>query len=595
MSAPIADYALIGDCHTGALVSRDGSIDWLCLPRFDSGACFASLLGSAEHGRWQIQPQGEFCTTRRYRGDTLILETEFETADGSATVIDFMPPRAARPNVVRTVVGRSGRVTMRLELVVRPDYGSLIPWVRRYDSGIRAVVGPDGFQVASDVDLRGEDFKTLADFAVDGGQSVSFVLTWFPSHEEPPSHIDPQGSLVETEAWWRNWSGRCQYRGQWRDAVMRSLITLKAMTYAPTGGIVAALTTSLPEQLGGQRNWDYRCCWPRDSAFTLFALTECGYIDEAVAWRDWLLRAAAGDPAQIQSVYGVAGEHRLEELELSWLPGYEKSAPVRVGNSAFAQLQIDVYGELMSAMYLAAQRGLPQDDNAWRMQKVLIEHLESIWQQPDEGIWEIRGQRRHFTHSKVLAWVAVDRAVKMIERRGLDGPRDHWKNLRDVIHEDVCRRGFSAEKNCFVQFYGSRNVDASLLMLPLVGFLPPDDGRIIGTVDAVERELLDKGIVRRYDTATGVDGLKAGEGKFLLCSFWLAENLMLQGRRQEAVELHERLLGLCNDVGLLSEEYDPHAKLLLGNFPQALSHVALINSARNLSLALPESSHSPKG
>ncbi len=596
MSAPIADYALIGDCHTGALVSRDGSIDWLCLPRFDSGACFAALLGTADHGRWQIRPAGKFRAARRYRGDTLILETDFETPDGTATVVDFMPPRTAEPTVVRTVVG-SARATMpmRLELVIRPDYGSLIPWVRKLDGGIHAIVGPDGFQVTSDIELRGEDFKTIGDFAVAAGQSLSFVMTWFPSHEKPLPHIDPQKSLSETESWWRNWSERCQYRGQWRDAVMRSLITLKALTYAPTGGIVAALTTSLPEQLGGHRNWDYRCCWPRDSAFTLFVLAECGYEDEAMAWRDWLLRAVAGAPAQIQSVYGVAGEHRLEELELPWLPGYENSVPVRIGNGSRTVAARASTAKSCQQCIWQPAGGCRRMTTPGACNKALIEHLESIWQEPDDGIWEIRGGSRHFTHSKVLAWVAVDRAVKMVEDCGLDGPLEHWKTLRETIHDDVCRQGFNTELNSFVQTYGSQNVDASLLMLPLVGFLPADDARIRGTLKAVEDQLLDEGFVKRYDTGTGIDGLKAGEGKFLLCSFWLAENLMLQGRRDEALDLFQRLLDLRNDVGLLSEEYDPHAGRLLGNFPQAFSHVALINTARNLSVPAPASNQSPKG
>jgi GH15 family glucan-1,4-alpha-glucosidase len=592
MSARIEEYALIGDCHTGALVSREGSIDWLCLPRFDSGACFAALLGTAEHGRWQIRPTGESRTTRRYRGDTLILETDFETAEGAVTLIDFMPLRTVKPDVVRTVIGRRGVVPMHLELVIRPDYGSLVPWVRKCDRGIRAVAGPDGFQVTSDVELQGENFKTVGNFTVAAGQTVSFVMTWLPSHGAPPAPVDPIKSLTETESWWQRWSQRCCFQGPFRAAVMRSLITLKALTYAPTGGIVAALTTSLPEQLGGKRNWDYRCCWPRDAAFTLSALLECGYEQEAAAWRDWLMRAVAGDPAQMQSVYGIAGEHRLEEFEIPWLPGYEDSAPVRIGNSAFGQLQIDVYGEIMAAMFLAHREGLPPDENAWRVQRVLLEHLETIWREPDEGIWEIRGKRRHFTHSKVLAWVAFDRAIKTIELCGLDGPIERWKHVRDTIHADVCEKAFDLELHTFVQFYGSKEVDANLLVLPLVGFLPPNDARILGTVQAIEQRLLDHGLLRRYNTQSGVDGLPSGEGRFLVCSFWLVDNLMLQGRHQEASALFQRLTSLCNDVGLLSEEYDPHLRRQLGNFPQAISHVALVNSARRLSAALSGSSQS---
>jgi GH15 family glucan-1,4-alpha-glucosidase len=589
MSTRIEDYALIGDCQTGALVSRDGSIDWLCLPRFDSGACFAGLLGTCDHGRWQIRPVGEYRVTRHYREDTLILETEFTTADGSVSVIDFMPPRMTHPHVARIVVGKSGRVPMNLEFVIRPDYGSLIPWVQRFDGGIRAIAGPDGFHLTSDVELHGENFKTVADFEVEAGKSYSFVMTWFPSHMPPPDSIDAKQALDDTEEWWRCWTQKSDYKGRWRDAVMRSLITLKGLTYGPTGGIVAALTTSLPELIGGSRNWDYRYCWPRDAAFTLFALLQSGYVQEAAAWRDWLLRAVAGSPAQIQSIYGVAGEHRLQELELPWLPGYENSLPVRIGNGAFAQLQIDVYGELMAALYLARKKGLPPDEDSWPVQRVLMEHLESIWTEPDEGIWEIRGPRQHFTHSKVLAWVAADRAVKTIELMGWDEPTDRWFKLRNAIHDDVCQRGFDPKMNSFVQAYGSGHLDASLLVLPLVGFLPPNDPRIIGTLEAVQRVLMDGGLLQRYDTASRVDGLHPGEGKFLLCSFWLVDNLTQQGRYRDALELFERLLSLRNDVGLLSEEYEPVAKRMVGNFPQALSHVAMINSAQNLSAALENS------
>lgn len=587
MSTPIEDYALIGDCQTGALVSRGGSIDWLCLPRFDSGACFASLLGTPEHGRWLIRPAGEIrATRRRYRHDTLILETDFETTDGAVTLIDFMPPRSVEPDLVRTVVGRKGRVPMYFELVIRPDYGSLIPWVRSVDDGLIAVAGPDGFHVRSDVPLHGENFKTVSDFTVSAGQTVSFVMDWFPSHRHPSPGIDPVKSLVATELWWRRWSRKCTYQGPWRGPTMRSLITLKALTYAPTGGIVAALTTSLPEQLGGVRNWDYRYCWPRDATFALYALLEAGYIDEARAWRDWLLRAVAGNPAQIQALYGVAGEHHLREFELPWLPGYENSAPVRVGNAAYNQLQLDVFGEVMGTMDLARAKGLHPDENAWRVQRVLMEHLEKIWTEPDEGIWEIRGARRHFTYSKVMAWVAADRAVRTIEQFGAEGPLDRWRAMRDTIHEEVCRLAYNAEMNSFVQSYGSKELDASLMMLPLVGFLPASDPRIRGTVEAIERHLLHDGFVLRYDTRSGVDGLPGSEGAFLLCSFWLVDNLALLGRLADAQALFERLLGLQNDVGLLAEEYDPRLGRMLGNFPQAFSHVALVNSARILSREL---------
>ncbi|MGE5191236.1 MAG: glycoside hydrolase family 15 protein, partial [Deltaproteobacteria bacterium] len=505
MSARIEDYALIGDCHTGALVSRDGSIDWLCLPRFDSGACFAALLGTRAHGRLLIQPRAENPKIRRrYRDDTLILETDFETPAGAVTLVDFMPPRAVQPDLVRTVIGRSGQVPMRLELILRPDYGSIVPWVRRLDGGISGLAGPDGFHFHSDVELRGEDFTTVADFTVAAGQSVSFNLTWFPSHRNPPRPIDPMKSLEMTEAFWKEWSGRCRYRGRWPDAMIRSLIALKALTYAPTGGILAALTTSLPERLGGNRNWDYRCCWPRDATFTLHALLEAGYLDEARAWRDWLLRAVAGAPDQIQSVYGIAGEHRLTELELPWLPGYENSAPVRVGNDAYSQLQLDVYGEIMATLHLARSKHMPRDENAWRMQRVLMEHLETIWRESDEGIWEIRGAPRQLTHSKVMAWVAADRAVKTVEQFGRDGPVERWRKLRDTIHEEVCTKGFDPRINSFVQHYGSQEVDASLLMLAKVGFLPPDDPRIVGTINAIRQRLMRHGFLLRYETESGV-------------------------------------------------------------------------------------------
>lgn len=584
MPARIEDYALIGDCHTGALVSKQGSIDWLCLPRFDSAACFAALVGQPDHGCWQIVPQGELrVTRRRYRPGTLVLETEFETDGGAATLIDFMPPRTSHMDLIRIVAGRRGRVPLRSELILRPDYGSLVPWVRRLDGGLTAIAGPDGFRVCSDVPLQGEDFKTVSEFEVAEGDSVSFTMTWFPSHSPTPACRDVQGALAKTESWWSEWSGRCEYQGRWREPVLRSLITLKALIYAPTGGIAAALTTSLPEQLGGPRNWDYRCCWPRDATFALYALLEAGYVDEARAWRDWLVRAVAGNPSQLQSVYGIAGEHRLLESELHWLPGYENSAPVRAGNLAFTQLQLDVYGEIMAAMYLARKRGMPPDENAWRVQRVMMEHLEEIWQDPDDGIWEIRKEPRQYTHSRVLAWVAADRAVKTIEKFGEQGPVERWRKLRGDIHAEVCAKGFNPKLNSFVQYYGGAELDASLLALPLVNFLPADDRRIVGTIEAIRRHLVRDGFVMRYRSSPDVDGLPPGEGVFLLCTFWLVNCLHALGRVDEATALFERLLSLRNDVGLLSEEYDPAARRFLGNFPQAFSHVALVNSAVALS------------
>jgi GH15 family glucan-1,4-alpha-glucosidase len=586
MPSPIEDYALIGDCQTAALVARDGSIDWLCFPRFDSGACFAALLGTPEHGRWLLTPVAEVRQVRRrYRPGTLVLETDYEVEGGAVTLVDCMPPRSGLPDVVRMVVGRRGQVPMRMQLVIRFDYGSIVPWVRRIDRGIRAIAGPDTLLLQTPVDLRGEDLTTIADFTVSEGQRVPFALTWCPSHEERPPERDPDQSVQQTEAWWREWSARCTYEGPWHDAVLRSLITLKALTYTPTGGIVAAATTSLPEWPGGVRNWDYRFCWIRDATFTLYALMMGGYADEALAWREWLLRAVAGNPTQIQIMYGLAGERRLTELELPWLPGYGGAKPVRIGNAAHRQLQLDIFGEVSDALHVARQEGLQDDENAWRVQRQLLEYLESIWNQPDEGIWEVRGPRRHFTHSKVMAWVALDRAIKGVERFGLQGAVDRWRRLRETIHDEVCRKGFDPARNTFVQYYGAKEVDASLLMLPLVGFLPPTDPRVRGTVEAIERELVRDGFVARYPTIPEVDGLPRGEGVFLACTFWLADNLALLGRHQEARECLERLLALRNDVGLLSEEYDPEGRRFLGNFPQAFSHVSLINTACNLSAA----------
>ncbi len=585
MPLPIEDYALIGDCHTAALVGRDGSIDWLCLPRFDSGACFAALLGTEDHGRWLLAPaEGGACVRRRYRDDTLILESEYDTAEGAVTVVDCMPPRTRAPDLIRIVVGRRGRVAMRMQLVIRFDYGSIVPWVRRLDGGIRAIAGPDALVMRSPVALRGENLTTVAEFTVAAGERVPFVLTWHASQDDPPPAIDADEVLGCTEQWWREWAARCHAEGAWHDAIVRSLITLKALTFAPTGGIVAAPTTSLPEQLGGVRNWDYRFCWLRDATFTLYALLVSGYREEASAWREWLLRAVAGKPSELQIMYGIAGERRLTELELPWLPGYQGAKPVRIGNAASRQLQWDVYGEVVDTMYQCRRSGLDGDEAGWRLERALLDYLESSWDQPDEGIWEVRGPRREFTHSKMMAWVAVDRAVKSVERFRLDGPVDRWRALRATIHDEVCRKGFDPQLNAFVQSYGSKLLDASLLMTPLVGFLPASDARVHGTVAAIERHLVRDGFVARYSTEESVDGLPPGEGAFLACTFWLADNLVLLHRRDEAVRIFERLLDLRNDVGLLSEEYDVGARRLVGNFPQAFSHVGLVNTARNLAL-----------
>jgi GH15 family glucan-1,4-alpha-glucosidase len=581
MPSRIEEYALIGDCETGALVGRDGSIDWLCVPRFDSAACFAALLGGPEHGRWLLAPKGEGPGgRRRYRGDTLVLETEWETESGTVAVIDCMPPQT--PDVVRIVEGRRGRVAMQMELGIRFDYGSLVPWVRRTADGITAIGGPNAIRLQTPVRLSGEGYRTVAEFTVSAGDRLPFCLTWYPSHQSPPPGADPEKSLVKTEDWWQAWTARCTYEGEWRDAVVRSLITLKALTYAPTGGIVAAPTTSLPERLGGVRNWDYRYCWLRDATLTLYAFMTSGYVEEARAWRDWLVRAVAGMPAQAQILYGVAGERLLPERELAWLPGYQGSAPVRVGNAAAEQFQLDVYGEVMDALYCARRTGLDPDENVWRVQRALSEFVAEAWREPDEGIWEVRGPRRHFTHSKVMAWVALDRAVKAVERFGAEGPLPRWRALRETIHQEVCRDGVDAELGAFVQFYGAKLLDASLLMIPLVGFLPATDPRVRGTVAAIEGRLVHDGFVARYTTLPDVDGLPPGEGVFLPCTLWLADNLVLQGRAAEAHELYARVLAVRNDVGLLAEEYDPTAKRLLGNFPQAMSHVALINTAMNL-------------
>ncbi len=584
MSSRIEDYALIGDLHTAALVARDGSIDWLCLPRFDSGACFASLLGTPDNGRWLIGPAGEARAVRRqYREGTLVLETEFDTSEGTAAVIDCMPVRTHSPHLLRVVEGRRGRTAMHMELAIRFDYGSAVPWVQRVDGGLSAIAGPDRLIFRTSAPLVNKNFKTTADFTVEAGQSVEFALSWHPSHQPPPLPVDCGKGVEETERWWRDWSGRCQYKGPWRDAVLRSLITLKALTYHPTGGILAAATTSLPEKPGGVRNWDYRYCWLRDATFSLTALLGGGYVEEARAWRGWLHRAVAGDPAAANILYGLAGERRLPELVLDWLPGYENSRPVRIGNAASKQFQLDVYGEVLDAMYQARRNGLEPERSDWAVGKALANFAAKAWKEPDEGIWEVRGGRKHFTHSKVMAWVALDRAVKAVENFGLEGPLDRWRRSRDEIHLEICEKGYNRDLGSFVQYFGSKELDASLLMVPLVGFLPPSDPRVRGTVEAIEKGLMRDGFVQRYDTRSETDGLPPGEGAFLPCTFWLADNYHLLGRQDDAVKLFERLLSLRNDVGLLAEEYDPTAKRLVGNFPQAFSHVGLVNTAMNLS------------
>ena len=584
MASRIEDYALIGDTQTAALVGRDGSIDWLCLPRFDSASCFAALLGDERHGRWRIgPPAGDVRSTeRRYRPGTLVLETDMRTAAGAVRVIDFMPPRGAAPDLVRVVQGLEGRVDVELELVIRLDYGRSLPWVERAGNGIRAEAGPDALALASDVPTHGEAMTTRARFTVAAGDQRAFVLTWHPSHEPAPRPVDPHAALTDTERWWRAWSDRADADGRWAEPVRRSLITLKALTYAPTGGIVAAPTTSLPEQLGGPRNWDYRYCWLRDATLTLLALIDSGHLGEARAWRDWLLRAVAGAPADAQIMYGPAGERRLVEHELDWLPGYEGSRPVRVGNAASGQLQLDVYGEVMDALLQARRAGLEPDDRAWALQRALLAHLEGVWREPDEGIWEVRGPRRHFVHSKVMSWVAFDRGVRTVEEFGQPGPAEHWARVRDEIHADVCGRGFDDARGAFTQSYGSAALDAAALLIPAVGFLPPDDPRVVGTIEAVQRELVEDGLVLRYRPEETGDGLPGREGAFLACSFWLVDALALIGRREEAEAHFARLLGLANDVGLLAEEYDTAAGRLVGNFPQAFSHVGLVTSAQLL-------------
>ena len=584
MPLRIEDYALIGNTRTAALVGKDGSIDWMCVPRFDSNACFAALLGKQEHGHWQLGPaRGVAAVRRAYRPDTLILETEFETEEGAVRIIDCMPVWEERTEIVRIVECVRGSMPMRMELIMRFCYGTVTPWVRRVDDALLATAGPDSLELRTPVELVGRDFTTVAEFTVSQGQRVPFVMTWFPSHETHPLPIDAEAALAATERYWRAWCGHSTYEGRWNDAVRSSLVILKALTFAPTGGMVAAATTSLPEQIGGVRNWDYRYCWVRDATFTLYALLLAGYHDEARAWRGWLLRAAAGHPAELQILYGIAGERQLTELTLPWLPGYENSAPVRVGNAAAVQSQLDIYGELMDSLHLARDAGLATDADAWNFQRTLVNFCASNWQHPDSGIWEMRGEPQQFTHSKVMAWVAMDRAVKAIENYGLEGPLDKWREVRAAIHDEVCEKGIDKARGVFVQRYGSTELDASLLLIPLVGFLPPDDPRVKATIAAIEHELVVDGLVLRYRTSHSTDGLPPGEGFFLPCSFWLADNLALCGRNAEADALFERLLALRNDVGMLSEEYGLRDHRALGNTPQALTHVALINTARNLS------------
>ncbi|MFQ3555503.1 glycoside hydrolase family 15 protein [Streptomyces gramineus] len=592
MAGRIEDYALIGDMQTAALVCRDGTVDWLCLPRFDSHAIFAGLLGTEEHGFWRLGPahaadsEPPTAARRTYRGDSLILESEWDTPRGTVRVTDFMPPRDGAPQLIRIVEGVTGRVPMRSVLRMRFSYGRVVPWVHKHEGRTVAVAGPDSVWFDTSAETYGKSLTTYADFTVAPGDRIAFTISWEPSHKEPPPLPEPEQSLEATEEFWRKWVEQCTYHGPYREAVVRSLITLKALTYAPTGGIVAAPTTSLPEDIGGVRNWDYRYTWLRDAAITLSSLLRTGYREEARAWREWLLRAVAGDPENLQIMYGIAGERELGEAELDWLPGYEHSAPVRVGNGAAHQLQLDVYGEVTEALHLAHMTGLARNDYASLLQLKLIRYLEDHWDEPDEGIWEVRGPRRHFVHSKVMAWVAVDRTIKLIESGDADGPLERWKELRDDIHRDVCEKGYDKERNTFTQSYGSQELDASLLLIPQMGFLPPDDKRVIGTIEAIQRELsTSDGFILRYPTSggdEGVDGLPGDEGAFLACSFWMADDLAMIGRVDEARKLFEKLLALRNDLGLLAEEWDPRLQRQVGNFPQAFSHVPLIDTALRL-------------
>jgi GH15 family glucan-1,4-alpha-glucosidase len=598
MSLRIEDYALIGNTRSAALVGNNGSIDWLCMPRFDSGACFAALLGSPANGHWIIAPSSAVRKVRRrYRGPTLILETQFVTDSGVVEVVDFMPivERHQQVDVVRIVRGLRGTVPMRMRVVFRFDYGHIVPWVTRRDHGLRAIAGPDALKLQTPVPMRGVNMTTVSEFTVTEGQSIPFTLTWYPSHENEPGEKHPMQALAKADEWWREWSSRYPVTGPWRELGLRSLITLKALTYGPTGGIVAAPTTALPEWIGGPRNWDYRFCWLRDATFTLYALLTSGYREEGLAWREWLLRAVAGSPDDLQVMYGIAGERRLSELELPWLSGYEESRPVRIGNAAHEQFQLDVYGEIMDSFHLSSRSGASSSLESWHLRTALMEHLEKVWNQPDEGIWEVRGPRRHFTHSKVMAWVALDRALKAVESGRHVGPLDRWRKLRDQIHRDVCKHGFNRQRNAFVQYYGAHTLDAALLMIPLVGFLSVHDPRVVGTVEAIRRELTYGGLLMRYRTEANIDGLPAGEGVFLPCSFWLVDTLVMAGRPHEGHQLFERLASLCNDVGLLSEQYDPVSRRLLGNFPQAFTHVSLVNSVHNLALAEGPARHRSTG
>ncbi|RJK97589.1 glycoside hydrolase family 15 protein [Vallicoccus soli] len=597
MGSRIEDYAVVGDLQTAALVGRDGSVDWLCLPSFDSGACFAALLGDRQAGRWRVAPAGAGdCTSRRYVGESLVLEQTWETPTGTVRVLDLMPPRGEAPDLVRIVEGVEGEVEVESDLVVRFDYGSVVPWVRHPKGRWSAVAGPDALWLDTPVRLEGRDDRTTSSrFRVRAGERVPFVLTWHESYRKAPHPVDPEHALQETLRFWRHWLRGSTYAGPYEAAVRRSLVVLKALTYAPTGGVVAAVTTSLPEALGGVRNWDYRFCWLRDAAFTLQALAGAGFVDEAKAWRRWLLRAAAGDPADVQIMYGLDGRRRLPEHELPWLAGYEGSSPVRVGNAAVDQFQLDVYGEVLDGLHAARSAGLSANDDAWDLQVAITEHLATVWRRPDRSLWEVRGPERHFVHSKVMAWVGFDRMVRTAEEGGLDAPLDRWRAERDAVHAQVCEQGWDAERGTFTQYYGSRGLDAALLLLPRLGFLPPEDPRVRSTVRAVQRELCEDGFVVRYRPDAdpegehgSVDGLPGTEGAFLACSFWLADALALIGEEDEAVALFERLLGLCNDVGLLSEMWDPHLGRQLGNTPQAFSHVELVNTAIALGAHRPE-------
>jgi GH15 family glucan-1,4-alpha-glucosidase len=586
VSTPLEDYALLGDRRTAALVARNGSVDWWCVPRFDGGACFAALLGSRDHGRFLLAPVGDGEITRQYRPQSLVLETEFATPTGTVRITDCLATATPHPCLVRLVEGLSGTTTMQFELVMRFDYGSVVPWVRRRQDGLTAIAGPDGLRLRTPIAISGHDLRTTASFEVRAGEQVPFVLEWFPSHLPPETTGSAEALVSETDDTWRGWSAQCNSLGKYHEVVLRSLLTLDCLTYAPTGGLVAAPTTSLPESVGGTRNWDYRFCWVRDATLTLQALVLGGYRDEARRFREWVLRAVAGDPEKLQIMYGIGGERRLTELTLDWLPGWNQSSPVRVGNAAHEQLQLDVYGELADIVWQGARAGFPVDADVWALQLVLTDSLEKKWREPDEGIWEVRGPRRHFVHSKVLSWVAFDRAIAIVEHArdaGIDGPVDRWRAARDEIHEQVCARGYNAKIGAFVQSYDSDRLDASVLMIPLVGFLPGDDPRVRSTIDVIDRELTVDGLVRRYDPqAAEVDGIGEPEGVFLACSFWMVSALAAAGRRKEAQARFDRLLELANDVGLFSEQYDPAGKRLLGNFPQAFTHLALVDAAQDL-------------